>query len=189
MAQDEKKDVPEPEAEGADADAKAAKDPETSGDAKVSATGEGLSGGERSADEHEAERSAAAAHVEAKEQTEEAVGVIKKPPPADMTHTDAHGHGGHHKPNRKEYMVIFVVLAALTVLEVAVAQVPGISKTLLTIALVSLAVTKAAFVGLYYMHLKHETKILKLTVAIPLATPAVYALVLIADAAWRLARP
>lgn len=104
-------------------------------------------------------------------------------------HGDEHAHGaGHHAPNRKEYMVIFVVLFVLTVLEVAVAQIPGIGKGFLTISLVSLAVTKAAFVGLFYMHLKHETKILKLSVAIPLSMPAVYAVVLIADAAWRLTR-
>jgi caa(3)-type oxidase subunit IV len=98
-------------------------------------------------------------------------------------------HGDHeHKPNRKEYFYVFLVLFALTVLEVVVAQVPGISKTLLGLALVGLAVTKAAAVGLYYMHLKHETRIMRLTVAIPMATPAVYALVLIAEGAWRLAR-
>jgi caa(3)-type oxidase subunit IV len=56
------------------------------------------------------------------------------------------------------------------------------------LALVGLAVTKAAIVGLYYMHLKHETKILKFTVAIPVAAPAFYALVLISEAAWRLTR-
>ena len=72
--------------------------------------------------------------------------------------------------------------------KVAVAQIPGISKTLMALALIGLAVTKAACVGLYYMHLKHETRILRLTVAIPLATPAFYALVLISEAAWRLAR-
>lgn len=110
-------------------------------------------------------------------------------PDVAKAHGDGHAHGaGHHAPNRKEYMVIFLVLFVLTVIEVAVAQIPGISKGLLTLALVGLAVTKAAFVGLFYMHLKHETKILKLSVAIPMAMPAVYALVLIADAAWRLAR-
>lgn len=108
-------------------------------------------------------------------------------------HSGGHGaeaHGDHHehKPNRKEYFYVFVVLFVLTVLEVVVAQVPGLSKTLLGLALVGLAVTKAAAVGLYYMHLKHETRVLRLTVAIPMATPAVYALVLIAEGAWRLAR-
>jgi cytochrome c oxidase subunit 4 len=101
----------------------------------------------------------------------------------------AHAHAAHgHKPNIREYMMIFLVLFVLTVLEVGVAQVPGISKSLMAIALIGLALTKAACVGLYYMHLKHETKILKLTVAIPFAAPAVYALVLISEAAWRLAR-
>ena len=110
-------------------------------------------------------------------------------PGALKAHGDDHApSAGHHAPNRKEYMVIFLVLAVLTAIEVAVAQIPGIGKGLLTLALVSLAVTKAAFVGLFYMHLKHETRILKVSIAIPLAMPAVYALVLIADAAWRLTR-
>jgi cytochrome c oxidase subunit 4 len=108
---------------------------------------------------------------------------------AHGAHGGAHAHAAHgHKPNIREYMMIFLVLFVLTVLEVGVAQIPGISKSLMAIALIGLALTKAACVGLYYMHLKHETKILKLTVAIPFAAPAVYALVLISEAAWRLAR-
>jgi hypothetical protein len=35
------------------------------------------------------------------------------------------------------------------------------------------------------MHLKHETKILRRTVAIPMSIPAFYALILIAEGAWR----
>jgi cytochrome c oxidase subunit 4 len=87
--------------------------------------------------------------------------------------------------NRKEYMVIFVLLAVLTAIEVGVVYIPNIGKVELVLALIGLAVTKAAMVGLFYMHLKHETKWLKLTVAIPMATPAFYAVVLIAEAAWR----
>jgi cytochrome c oxidase subunit IV len=165
MAQDEKEDVRDSD----EADAKDGASEESNADKAAD-----------KADKHVAERSAAKAHVEAKERTEKAVGA---------SHAADHGHGGgHHKPNRKEYMVIFVVLFVLTVLEVAVAQIPGIAKGLLTLALVSLAVTKAAFVGLFYMHLKQETKILRLTVAIPFSAPVVYALALIADAAWRLTR-
>lgn len=103
----------------------------------------------------------------------------------------AHGPAGahaHHKPNLKEYFVIFLVLFVLTVLEVGVAKIPGLSKKVMGLALVGLAVSKAACVGLYYMHLKHETKVLKLTVALPFAAPAIYALVLIGEAAWRIAR-
>jgi hypothetical protein len=43
-------------------------------------------------------------------------------------------------------------------------------------------------VALYYMHLKHETKVLKMTVAIPMAAPTIYAIVLISEAGWRLLR-
>ncbi len=38
------------------------------------------------------------------------------------------------------------------------------------------------------MHLKHETRVLKLTVALPLAAPTIYAIVLMTEAAWRLTR-
>ena len=90
--------------------------------------------------------------------------------------------------NRKEYWKIFVWLFVLTVMEVVVAQVPGIAKSLMVSALVAMACAKAALVALFYMHLKHETKFLKLTVAIPMATPVVYALALVAEASWRLLR-
>jgi cytochrome c oxidase subunit 4 len=123
---------------------------------------------------------------------------------ADHDHADGHGdahaavaHGGHdghghdahgHKPNIKEYFIIFGVLTALTLLEVGLAKVPGIGHKLMALGLIGLALTKAVIVAFFYMHLKHETKVLKLTVALPLATPAIYALVLISEAAWRLAR-
>jgi caa(3)-type oxidase subunit IV len=100
----------------------------------------------------------------------------------------AHPHGAGHKVNLREVFTIFGVLFALTVLEVVVAQLKDIPHSLVVLALVGLAVTKAACVGLYYMHLKDETRVLKLTVAIPMATPAVYAVVLISEAAWRLTR-
>lgn len=111
---------------------------------------------------------------------------------ADEAHAGGHGgdHGEHeHKPNRKEYWVIFGLLLALTILEVGIAQ-PGlgISKTLMRLGLVGMALAKAALVALFYMHLKHETRVLRLTVFIPLATPALYAVVLISEAAWRLIR-
>lgn len=91
-----------------------------------------------------------------------------------------------HKPNRKEYAYVFVALAVLTLLEVAVAQIPGIGKGLVVSALVLLALVKAAAVALFYMHLKYETRVLRLTVAVPLAMPPIYALVLVTEAAWRL---
>ena len=92
----------------------------------------------------------------------------------------AHGHA----PNRKEYGVIFIVLGVLTLLEIGVAKAP-IGRTPMIVGLVGMAVTKAAIVGLFYMHLKHETKILKFSIALPMSLPALYAFVLIAEGAWR----
>jgi caa(3)-type oxidase subunit IV len=74
----------------------------------------------------------------------------------------------------------------LTALELGVVYVPGIGRGLLISALVLLAVAKAALVLMRFMHLGHETRGLKLTVIVPFALPALYAVVLIAEAAWRL---
>ena len=125
----------------------------------------------------------------------EALAIAAEPAHAHDNHAhDDHGHahapgpGAAPKSHVKEYLVIFAVLTALTILEVVLAQIPGISKKLLALALVGLAVTKAGIVALYYMHLKSETRVLKLTVALPLAAPTIYALVLMTEAAWRLTR-
>ena len=104
---------------------------------------------------------------------------------ADNGHSAEHAHGS----SIKSYMVVFAVLAILTVVEVAVANPSlGIERKAVGIALVILALTKAGFVGYYFMHLKHEMKALKLTVVLPFLFPALYAFVLIAEAAWRLIR-
>ena len=87
--------------------------------------------------------------------------------------------------DRKQYWVIFAWLSALTVLEVALIYVPGIPKGLMVLGLILLALTKASLVGLFFMHLKHETRILRLNVAIPMAMPMFYALVLVSEAVWR----
>lgn len=101
----------------------------------------------------------------------------------------APGHAHDHKPNIREYMVIFGVLALLTALEVGITRPElHIRRVPMTLALIGIALTKAALVALYYMHLKHETKVLKMTVALPMAAPTLYALVLISEAAWRLKR-
>jgi cytochrome c oxidase subunit 4 len=86
--------------------------------------------------------------------------------------------------NRKEYWKVFFALAFLTVLEVGVVYM-GVPKTPLFLALSGLALVKASLVGLFFMHLKYETKILRRTVAIPMSIPAFYALILIAEGAWR----
>ena len=91
--------------------------------------------------------------------------------------------------NRKEYWVIFGVLFLFTVFEVVLAQPSlGVPRVPMVTGLVLLAVTKAVLVGLFFMHLKHERKALKLTVALPFAFPLLYAFVLISEAGWRYIR-
>jgi caa(3)-type oxidase subunit IV len=87
--------------------------------------------------------------------------------------------------NRKQYLMVFAALTILTVLEVGIVYIPGIGKFYLGSALVSLALAKAWTVGWFFMHLGHETRHLKGTVVLPFAFPALYAFVLIAEAAWR----
>jgi caa(3)-type oxidase subunit IV len=89
-------------------------------------------------------------------------------------------------PNRKQYWFIWLYLLVLTVAEVGVANVPGLAKGLVVSALLLLAVVKAALVGLFYMHLVHETNVLKWTVVLPMLSPLLYAVVLVAEAGWRL---
>jgi caa(3)-type oxidase subunit IV len=87
--------------------------------------------------------------------------------------------------NRKQYWFVWLYLLVLTLAEVGVVGVPGLAKGLVVSALLLLALVKVTLVGLFYMHLVHETNVLKWTVAIPMASPVLYAVVLIAEAGWR----
>jgi cytochrome c oxidase subunit IV len=58
----------------------------------------------------------------------------------------------HNEPN---YMGVFWWLLILTVIEIAVIYLP-LTKLVIAILLIVLAVTKAALVALYFMHLKFE---------------------------------
>jgi caa(3)-type oxidase subunit IV len=85
---------------------------------------------------------------------------------------------------RKQAAVTFVILLALTALEVAVSQLGGHHRAVVA-ALIGLAAVQAAVQLLYFMHLRWETKVLRLYVMLPLSFPVIYALVLIADGIWR----
>lgn len=75
------------------------------------------------------------------------------------------------------YMLVWVALFVLTAIEVAVALVGGLPRTLLLWILVGLAIWKAALVAMYYMHLKFERFRVILLAATPL--PLAFILVLI----------
>ena len=70
----------------------------------------------------------------------------------------------HAEPN---YMGVFWWLFALTIVEVAVIYL-GLPRLLLGILLVGMALSKAALVAMYFMHLKFERRTLALIAVTPL---------------------
>ncbi len=70
----------------------------------------------------------------------------------------------HQEPN---YMAVFYILAILTGLEIGVIYLP-ISKLIIGLLLVSMAVSKAVLVAMYFMHLKFEKPTLGIIALTPL---------------------
>ena len=84
---------------------------------------------------------------------------------------------GHKHPN---YMAIFWYLAVLTVVEIAVVFLP-FGKFTNGVLLCALAVTKAAMVAMYFMHLRFETRTLGMIAVTPLAIATLLVFVLLPD--------
>ena len=93
----------------------------------------------------------------------------------------------HKHPN---YMLIWVILLVLTVLEVAVALAPrylGDVDGIITITillLVGMALVKAGLVAAYFMHLKFEQKNFVIIVSFPLVLACVLVILLLPDVAF-----
>jgi cytochrome c oxidase subunit 4 len=83
----------------------------------------------------------------------------------------------HKHPN---YMAIFWWLAVLTVVEIGVVFMP-FGKVINGTLLCALAVTKAAMVAMYFMHLKFETKTLGWIAVTPLAIATLLLFVIMPD--------
>lgn len=95
-----------------------------------------------------------------------------------------HNHESHQHPSHtKEYIIVFFVLTALTVLELFI---PGLKTqySYKVVGLVGLAVGKALIVAYFYMHLKEETRWMKLIAAVPI-TAVLYAVGLILESMYR----
>ncbi len=71
----------------------------------------------------------------------------------------------HREPN---YMGVFWWLLALTIIEIAVIYMP-VARLIIVMLLVGLALSKAALVALYFMHLKFERVTLGVIALTPLA--------------------
>jgi cytochrome c oxidase subunit 4 len=77
--------------------------------------------------------------------------------PVEGSHlpTDAHAH-----PGPFEYIKVAVVLAVVTAAEVTVYYMSGL-KSLMVPVLVGMSVVKFGLVGLYFMHLKFDTRLFR----------------------------
>ena len=78
------------------------------------------------------------------------------------------------------YIKNAIILAVLTVIEVYIAYL-HISKIAQIVLLMSFATTKMLLVAMVYMHLKYETKFLKLVVFFPIPLALLFAMALIYD--------
>ena len=107
-----------------------------------------------------------------------------EPAPASA-HASTHAHAGR----RRVYWIVFGTLFLLTVLEVAIAHPElGVPRTPMVLGLIAMALAKAGLVALFFMHLRDEFRTLRLGVLIPFLFPAIYAVILIVEAGWRLIR-
>jgi cytochrome c oxidase subunit IV len=80
-------------------------------------------------------------------------------------------HAAHAEPN---YIGVFWWLLALTIIEIAVIYMP-LTKFVIGVLLVVMALTKAALVAMYFMHLKFE----RVTLGIIALTPLILCIFLI----------
>ena len=87
-------------------------------------------------------------------------------------------HAADHKaPN---YMLIWLYLFILTVVEVGVAFLP-IAKSIIVVALLIMAFWKALMVAMYYMHMKWEPTRLRVVALAPLPAVAIMIVVIMME--------
>ena len=94
---------------------------------------------------------------------------------------EPHGHTvptPHHKVN---YLAIFLLLIVLTVVTVVVAFLHLQSELQKVLVALTIASVKAAFVALYFMHLKFEGKLIYLILLVPVFLCIVLVISLIPD--------
>ncbi len=79
------------------------------------------------------------------------------------------------------YVMVWLGLFLMTVIEVGVAFVTALPKQVLIVILIGLAIWKAVLVALYYMHLKFEPRRLTLLAASPLPLAAILVIAVLAE--------
>lgn len=89
-----------------------------------------------------------------------------------------------HRKQHPNYLAIWAYLFVLTIVEVAVAFTSHLPRNLLLLALVFLAVWKAALVALFFMHLRFEGKSLRIMAVAPIPLAFILVLAVITEFRW-----
>jgi cytochrome c oxidase subunit 4 len=79
------------------------------------------------------------------------------------------------------YMLIWFVLLVLTIVEVGIAYLSSLPRSVLIVVLVGLAIWKAALVAMYYMHLRFERLRVVLLAMAPLPLAVILVLVILLE--------
>ena len=82
------------------------------------------------------------------------------------------------------YLKNAIWLAILTILEVGIAYIE-ISRSGQVVLLLTFAATKMMLVAMIYMHLRHETKVLKRILFVPIPAGILYTVALMYDLPFR----
>jgi caa(3)-type oxidase subunit IV len=91
----------------------------------------------------------------------------------------AHAHAAHPEPR---YMMIFVWLTILTLIELGLSPVFHLKGVVLWLGLATFASLKAIMVAMYYMHLSMESRLMKGLLLLPITLVAILFCLILPDA-------
>ena len=98
----------------------------------------------------------------------------------ETEHAEHHAPGEHAHPGPGEYIKVAVILAIVTAIEVGAYYVTGLSDTVLSVGLLVMMVVKFAMVGLWFMHLRFDSRLFRrLFVTGIILALAIYTVVLV----------
>src|SRR5262245_36194949 len=97
----------------------------------------------------------------------------------EQTHSQGTHAGSDH--SKRPYMTVFWALLVLTLIEVSSIFLPPdtIPKVVVVVFLLSLAVSKAALVAMYYMHLRYDPRSLAVVFVGPFGLAFLFALIIL----------
>src|SRR4030095_3932082 len=98
-----------------------------------------------------------------------------------MSSTNHSSHDHHHGPNVSIYWFIFGCLAVLTFATVAVAKLFHFPPVAAVILAFMIAISKATLVVTFFMHLKYDSKALRVLCVVPTLLTMVLLLALLPD--------